>query len=48
MWSLAKGYMEQRYVCEVDYYWSWEYLKPNNTWKSIWRWLFERKQSQTS
>ena len=28
MWSLAKGYTERRNVCEVDYYCSWEYLKP--------------------
>ena len=46
MWSLAKGYMERRNMCEVGYYCSWKYLKSIEI--VILKCPNERKQSQTS
>ena len=46
MWSLAKGYIERRNMCEVGYYCSGKYLK--STYIVILKCPNERKQSETS
>ena len=46
MWSLAKGYIERRNMCEVGYYCSWKYLKAISI--VILKCPNERKQSETS
>ena len=45
MWSLAKGYMERRNMCEVGYYCSWKYLKSIKI--DILKCPNERKQSES-